>query len=395
MNTELKIDPKFKNLIPPLSHEEFDLLEQSCLAEGIRDAIVTWQGFIIDGHNRYSIAQKHGLGFRTVEKEIATDADVIDWMINNQLGKRNITEEQKSYLRGKRYENEKNKQGGTGANQHKQSGQNVHSAKTCETLADEFNVNEKTIRRDAQFATGVDALPEVERKQVLQGKSDLTKKEVQSIGKAKTEAKKEVEKNAFFISEQEKEAEIARRAEELAAQRLANIKAQKKRNAHVSYNSGENEWYTPSNFIKLAREVMGSIDLDPASCEQANLTVGADVIYTKKNNGLAHDWFGNVWLNPPYAQPLITQFANKVVEQRGNYEQCIVLVNNATETKWFQKIARVASAVCFPTGRVKFYDPYGNLGAPLQGQAIIYIGQNVEQFIFNMRPIGFTSIMSQ
>ena len=228
MNTELKIDPKFKNLIPPLSHEEFDLLEQSCLAEGIRDAIVTWQGFIIDGHNRYSIAQKHGLEVRTVEKDIATDADVIDWMINNQLGKRNISEEQKSYLRGKRYENEKNKQAFKG-NQYTSGGGNSYQKQTSETLADELNVSEKTIRNDAQFATGVDALPEVERKQVLQGKSKLTKKDVQSIGKAKTEAKKEVEKNAFFISEEEKEAEIARRAEELAAQRLAEIKEEKKR----------------------------------------------------------------------------------------------------------------------------------------------------------------------
>ena len=164
---------------------------------------------------------------------------------------------------------------------------------------------------------------------------------------------------------------------------------------HVAHNSGENEWYTPSNFIELAREVMGSIDLDPASCEQANFTVDASVIYTKENDGLAHDWFGNVWLNPPYAQPLISEFADKVVEQRDNYEQCIVLVNNATETKWFQKISSVASAVCFPTGRVRFYDPLGNLGAPLQGQAIIYMGQNIEQFIFTMRPIGLTLIISQ
>jgi hypothetical protein len=79
----------------------------------------------------------------------------------NELGRRNVSDEQKSYLRGKRYQHEKAKQGGTGANQHKQSGHDVHSAKTAEKIAAETHVDEKTIRRDAQFAQAVDRIAEV------------------------------------------------------------------------------------------------------------------------------------------------------------------------------------------------------------------------------------------
>jgi N6-adenosine-specific RNA methylase IME4 len=89
---ELQIKEEFKNLIPPLTVEEFKQLEDNCIAEGIRDAIVTWQGFIIDGHNRYEIAQKHGLKFRIEQKEFEGEDEVELWMIDNQNGRRNLTD---------------------------------------------------------------------------------------------------------------------------------------------------------------------------------------------------------------------------------------------------------------------------------------------------------------
>ena len=124
---------------------------------------------------------------------------------------------------------------------------------------------------------------------------------------------------------------------------------------------------------------MGAIDLDPASNEQANETVGANTIYTKETNGLDQEWRGNIWMNPPYDKQ-IKLFAQKTKNDRDDYSQMITLVNNATETGWFLDFATVASAVCFPTARIRFLDPKGNPGAPLQGQAIFYIGSNVEEF---------------
>ena len=153
--------------------------------------------------------------------------------------------------------------------------------------------------------------------------------------------------------------------------------------AHVANNSGNNEWYTPAKYIDLAREVMGGIDCDPATSEIANQTVKAKTIFTAEDDGLAQTWRGRVWMNPPYAQPLMSDFAEAVSAkfESGEIEQACILVNNATETQWFQRMVSVANAVCFPKSRIKFLDPQGKPGAPLQGQAIIYMGDNIELFV--------------
>lgn len=153
------------------------------------------------------------------------------------------------------------------------------------------------------------------------------------------------------------------------------------RKPHVAYNSGNNEWYTPKEFIEAATAVMGGIDLDPASSEIANKTVNAKRFYTVEENGLEKPWFGRVWMNPPYASDLIGKFAEKLVFELPNISQAIVLVNNATETEWFYTMVVQATAVCFPRSRVRFVTPDGTTGAPLQGQAILYFGPNVNRFI--------------
>jgi DNA modification methylase len=94
----LKIKEEFKKLIPPLTVEEFKQLEQNCLAEGIREKIITWNGFIIDGHNRFEIATKHQLKFETESKHFESENDVKEWMINNQFGRRNLSNYQRSVL---------------------------------------------------------------------------------------------------------------------------------------------------------------------------------------------------------------------------------------------------------------------------------------------------------
>ena len=152
--------------------------------------------------------------------------------------------------------------------------------------------------------------------------------------------------------------------------------------AHVANNSGNNEWYTPADYIALAREVMGGIDTDPATSEIANRTVQASQIFTAEDNGLTKRWSGRVWCNPPYSQPLISEFAEAIASkyESGEIEQACVLVNNGTETRWFQRMMRTASAVCFPRSRIRFIAPDGNSGAPLQGQAVLYMGDNRQTF---------------
>lgn len=86
----ITIDKEFSELIPPLSDEEFNQLEQNCVSEGIRDALVTWNGVLVDGHNRYRIAQKHQLEFQTKGIEFKDRDDAKLWILKNQLGRRNL-----------------------------------------------------------------------------------------------------------------------------------------------------------------------------------------------------------------------------------------------------------------------------------------------------------------
>lgn len=158
-----------------------------------------------------------------------------------------------------------------------------------------------------------------------------------------------------------------------------------------TFGTGENEWYTPVEHIQLAREVLGHIDLDPASSEAANRVVGADTIFTEANNGLDKEWRGAVWLNPPYAQPAIANFADKMVAEwdSGRVESAIVLTHNYTDTAWFQKLARAATAICFTRGRVRFVSPTGEVAAPTQGQAFFYLGHDPARFADVFADVGF------
>ena len=100
----LEIKEEFKKLIPPLTAEEFKQLEQNCLDEGIREKIITWNGFIIDGHNRYKIATRWNLDYQTESKSFKDENDVKIWMIDNQNGRRNLTDGWKYKLQQNRKE---------------------------------------------------------------------------------------------------------------------------------------------------------------------------------------------------------------------------------------------------------------------------------------------------
>jgi DNA modification methylase len=94
----IQIKEEFKKLIPALTPEEFKQLESNCLSEGIREKIITWNGFIIDGHNRYEIATKWNLDYQTESKRFDSENDVREWMINNQFGRRNLSNYQRGVL---------------------------------------------------------------------------------------------------------------------------------------------------------------------------------------------------------------------------------------------------------------------------------------------------------
>jgi len=186
------ISLKLKNFITPLSKEERTQIEKNILQEGCRDALIVWEKgkelILVDGHHRLEICQKHSLPYSLNKKSFKNIDEVHDWMIDNQLGRRNLTTDQLSYFRGLKYLSMKKKKGGY---------QNVElkgqsGPSTSEILADEFKTSESTIKRDAKFAIGLNTVaksnPELKQK-ILNGEAKVKKSDVQFIGQARGEVK--------------------------------------------------------------------------------------------------------------------------------------------------------------------------------------------------------------
>lgn len=186
--------------------------------------------------------------------------------------------------------------------------------------------------------------------------------------------------------------------EEILADRRERIETENKRvtvnlmeaGHRVTLNTGENEWYTPDEYLDLARNVLGGFDLDPASCLEANGRVGAGLFHSEADSGLTKQWHGRVWMNPPYAQPLIAEFCDKLVEEyrAERVTSAIALTNDSTDTGWFHALAGASAAICFPRGRIRFLSPHGERGTPTQGQAFFYFGTDVDRFAEVFAEVG-------
>lgn len=153
--------PDFQALCPKLSDEEFRLLEESLLEEGCHDPIVIWQCgktfIIVDGHTRYLICTKHRIKFKTRLLKVESRQAAMGWAARNQLGRRNATEEQKSYLRGKLYRETKGEQGGDRKSKYQND---TLIGDAAEKIAEETGVSAITVKRDEHFSEAVDALSE-------------------------------------------------------------------------------------------------------------------------------------------------------------------------------------------------------------------------------------------
>ena len=143
--------------------------------------------------------------------------------------------------------------------------------------------------------------------------------------------------------------------------------------------SMSNEWWTPLQYIEAVREVMGEIDLDPATCVEANKTVGARKFYTEDSDGLSQRWAGRVFLNPPYGS-LGSAFASKLYESIGSgVTEAIMLVNSrATDADWFQPC--FDGTVCFTDHRIDFDAPDEKTTSSTHGSCFVYFGPNKERF---------------
>lgn len=191
-NPILKIDPELKELIRPLTRKEFLQLEENLLVDGCIDPIITWNGFIIDGHNRYEICSRHNIPFQVVEKEFPSKDAVVAWMCAHQLGRRNLSEETRKYLIGLQYEAEKKQnKNAQGWNQYQgnpnqdeeedEENKAISGHITAQRIATDNHVSYGTVQKYAAFSRAIEKLKEIEPEivpKILSGKYKIAHKYV-------------------------------------------------------------------------------------------------------------------------------------------------------------------------------------------------------------------------
>ena len=190
----LKIDPEFQSQIPPLTDDEYKQLEENILKEGkLISPLIVWNNTLVDGHNRYAILQKHPeIYFSTMPLRFENREEAIAWICRNQLGRRNLSPEQKRYLLGKQYEAEKKAAKIFRGNQYtlaKKSGgthdDNHHSGKkTCDRIAEENGVSRASVLRASHYTRGIDIADNLSpgiKQKVFSGEVKFTNEEMSKL----------------------------------------------------------------------------------------------------------------------------------------------------------------------------------------------------------------------
>lgn len=193
---ELIIDSEFKNLIPPMKSEEFQGLKESIVNNGydILYPIVIWNKIIIDGHNRYNICKDFNIEFSVSEKKFNDRFEVINWIINNQLNRRSMTNEQRSYLIGKRYQEEKKEEF------RPKLGNNVVTLRPKNSvieqrIAEKYKVSPVTVRKAEKFANAIDEVANnasINPYKMLGREIKGTKKDIVELSQKPAEVQKEI-----------------------------------------------------------------------------------------------------------------------------------------------------------------------------------------------------------
>ena len=206
---KLKINTEFKNLIRPLQKKEFLQLEANILSDGCRDPIVTWKGFIVDGHNRYEICTEHQIPFEIQEMDFECKEAAIAWICANQLGRRNITEETRKFLIGMQYETEKvvaSRRNAHGANQYSPQApgnskvteserQAASGHLTAQKIADENHISHGTVQKYAMYTRALEEIgkicPALVPK-ILSGRYKISHKNLLELSRMSPEEMKKV-----------------------------------------------------------------------------------------------------------------------------------------------------------------------------------------------------------
>lgn len=353
-------------VMPPLSPEEYEELKADIKERGVMVPIeFDEDGNTLDGHHRLRICAELGITeYPKIIRSGMTEEEKRTHARKLNMARRHLNRAQKQELI--------------------QEELKEHPQKSDRQIAASLGIDHKTVSRQREQMESIGEIPQCDRK-TSDGRV-YPKSRKQLLPEIEPEAVVDDLEGQYAV-----EVEDGYLIFDSDTNEPVTILSAPEKKPHVTNNSKDDEWYTPEKYIEAARTVMGTIDLDPASNEFANEVVKAEKYFDESTNGLEQEWFGNIWLNPPYSTALIPKFADKITSSRFN--QAIVLVNNATETAWFRKMVDNASAIVFTTGRIKFRKRDGTHGTPLQGQAIMYFGTKPYMFLNVFRQFGWGCVL--
>jgi phage N-6-adenine-methyltransferase len=359
------------NLWPTMAADEWSEFLVDIKTNGLLDPILTWNGKIVDGKHRYRAC----LETKTQPRFDALPDDWDEWKVavhcQSKHRRRNLSATQKACV----------------------------AAEVIEKYGEKANARRSdAVAASNQRRAGKEPITAPGREM---DKSTAAAAAARDMGSSErsVERAKFVRDNAPEVYELAKQDKIPIKV----AERIAKEPDKDKRAAMIGQldtgartDDAGDSWGTPTEWLDLARQTMGGIDLDPATNVEAQQNVKAKHFYTKDDDGLGQEWSGRVWMNPPYSQPLVTQFAEKLVESinAGDVDQACVLVNNATDTRFLQHMLAHCEAALFPRGRIPFLVPGSGeaLTGTRQGQVFLYFGKNVDRFVELAQPLGWVGV---
>lgn len=328
------------NVFPIMKGEDFEALVEDICNSGLRVPIVRFQGQILDGRNRYLACKEAGIEpvFEPYEGN-----DPVGFVMSMNIHRRHLNESQRA-MAGAR-------------------------------------LATQSVGRPSNNAADLPIFTQTNAAQVLSTSARNIRNARVVLDHGIPELVEAVDSGDLAVSAA---VEIARQDPEEQVKAL-----QQPLPIRVDTN-GNDEWYTPDEYIERARRVMGGIDLDPASCELAQRIVRADKFYTMEDDGLSYPWKGRVWLNPPYSRGMVDRFVEKLCDEYecGNVTEAVLLTNNFTDTQWFHMAYRRCDIMCFTSGRIRFYNENGVSTSPTNGHAFIYFGKNADKFREVFDPLG-------
>jgi hypothetical protein len=364
---EIKLLPfhPLASVFPLMEGNEFDDFVRDIQQRTQLEEIDTADGKIIDGRNRARACQKLGIEPRYHERKFNSEAGIRDYIISKNIRRRHLTAEQKRDLIAKLLQ----------ADPTKSDRSVAKAAKTHHHAVKKVRKEEERRGNISHVAKRIDS----------KGRKQPAKKSTSAV-----KAEQPKPETPPPRSEAPKVAAPALEPNEpVTPTTSTTVQEIKSKPQSPVLQSTSVEHYTPARFIEAARKVLEQIDLDPASCEEANKTVRATKFHDAESDGLTQEWRGRVWLNPPY-NGKAAAFVNKLLDgiAKKSVTAAIVCLNTAsTDSQWFRPLWN--GLLCFFYEPITFGRPGNQSSSPApHATVLVYFGPRPDAFAEEFQQFG-------